>query len=560
MQLNTHLRFLKTPVRKAAFCLAILTGIASANAFGQTSNYDPRGIRYLYAGDLSNGDQVSSNQTLSDLRTAGINVIHVSGYSVNAIRTTLDRFRSDPALSGFKAVIAISGPVYDFWAGNPNACTQSELSKELSTFLSDTVALANQYSNIVVGYYTFDEPALAQKGSPLGICKRYQEQVYTKIRALDPNIAARPVILANTMWSVTPETIAASMSAHAQDLIFIDQYSYDLQDQINYFKLWQQSGILKKIPVVYVTPAYQSKTCVDPKLQEDFSPILQKALKTVFGEKLPVSYGDAYFAFWPGNKPDFSYAIDNCPAIKNATAKHLTNRPDLAVTKIVTSPAQFKPGDKVTFQITVKNVGAVALSNEWIGVKMLENGKCFDMGCLWGGYQGDLGIGESKVIDVNHGAPWAPSAGKHAVGAWVDDQNLFQEPNEANNFLWRTINVSAKPDLRITSAQPIPAEPKAGQLVGFNVVIENMGSQPVPAGWIGVAALNANKTCFGGQCITWAGSQKQLNSGEQIKLTLPSNWKPVFGQQKLLFVVDDSKLIDEADETNNEFPLTVNAR
>jgi len=463
-----------------AFLAALL--IASAGSAQGQDAYNGRNIRFLYINDISQMTTADARSKLQQMQSAGINVIPVGG-PINEIASRLSAVRQDPLLSRFKVMLSINNATYDGWNSN-KALACSPGTEALPTWLQGDLdyiaALGKNHADIVVGYYTFDEPALS------GICKRYQELVYQKIRQTDPNTTARPVVIANTMYNMTSSQITERMSADAQDLVFIDQYPSDESIQTQYFNLWKDSGVLQD-PVVYVLPTF-STSCSDPKLRTEFQPRLDAALTNVYGAQKPVSHGIGYFSFWANYKDpsDFTHDIDNCPSMLESAIDHLTQRADLRIERIDTIPVDFRPGDSVQLKVRIRNAGSVSTPNGWHGILVRENGACFASGCAWGGFTGSLGAGQETDVVINGGATWQPGAGLKRLEATVDDQYLIQETRDDNNTFVREIAVGDKADLVTWGLTTTPSSFTPGTPVTFSTWVENRGSMSTPNGWLGV--------------------------------------------------------------------------
>lgn len=525
--------------------------------------FDRQNIRFLYTENIvGNNDPVVKNK-LQQLRNSGINTIQLSRWSVADFAQDLARIRADAVLSQFKVVLAVNGPTYDAWFDFDNHADVCRAEAEyipddLKMLLDGVIALASANQDIVVGYYTFDEPALYVRNGQKGICKKYQELIYDYIRQRDNDLQYRPVIIANTMHRLNDADIEKSLSTEAQDLIFIDQYDHDENSQVQYFEKWKQYNLLTD-PVVYVLPAKSNQPCADPELRL-FSAMLDRALTTVFGDDKPISYGDAYFAFWPDPKPDFNYGADNCEPIFDSVVDHLTVRPDLQVTNIKTVQPEFRPGDAVTFEVEIKNLGPVATDRGWIGVLMLDNESCFSTGCNWGGFVGVLASGESKIITMNVASSgyWHPSAGVHAITAMVDDQQRIQESNETNNRLLRTINVSDKPDLIVNNLTTVPAEFQPGAAIGFSVSVTNIGSVATPPGQV-TAAHTVDGLFPSSECCWSGGTIPSIAPGETVVLQSSSEpWIASAGQHTITTYLDDWNFVAESDDTNNSLSRIIN--
>ena len=98
---------------------------------------------------------------------------------------------------------------------------------------------------------------------------------------------------------------------------------------------------------------------------------------------------------------------------------------DLVVTDIAWSPESINDGDKVTFNLTVANLGTGNTSRD-IVVCLGIDGKCFQQVALSG-----LSAGESKVLKIHKN--WLATFGEHEIQATVDIRDVVIEENETNN-------------------------------------------------------------------------------------------------------------------------------
>jgi len=533
--------------------LLLLAGLVTPHAATAQEGYTGTNMKFLYIAEvIGNADPLVREQ-LTMLHNSGINVIPVSGLSLSEVRSELATVRNDPLLSQFKVVLTYNGPIFNAWhGGEAAACTpgSERLPSELESDLGELAGIALQNSDIVVGYYTFDEPALPKKPMNRGICKRYQELVYQRIRQVDPDSEARPIIMANTMWNLDDAQIQYGMSAAAQDVVFVDQYAYDLQSQINYYRKWQQHGFLRT-GMVPVLPAG------DPALRSSFRPTVESALQSVYGSDRPRNMGSAYFAYWPFNRPDFDFDGNNCPAILSSVVDDLSHQPDLQVMRVETVPAQFLPGQSVRFRAVIQNTGNAPSPLGLHSVLVHENGRCFAGGCQWGMISTSLMPGEQVTIALNQGPEWQPSAGLHPITAFVDDADRLKESNEHNNETTREIVVGDKPDLLPYLIESVSASFKPGDQVGFRVAVTNRGSMPAAMGWLG-AVYQINGACPQTGC-PWSGLTGALQPGESVWLPAAGpSWPAVSGLQNITVIVDDQKLVAEADESNNQLSRQIN--
>jgi hypothetical protein len=138
---------------------------------------------------------------------------------------------------------------------------------------------------------------------------------------------------------------------------------------------------------------------------------------------------------------------------KAATAFNIPDAPlslkvDLNITAVTTTPASPVAGDPVVFEITVRNTGTTAVPNLTnIGVGIYLDGNTPSNIITYTNMRDGLAGGASIAMDTDSGwAPggaWFATQGVHTVRAWVDDQGLITEANEANNTFDFSLTVGA---------------------------------------------------------------------------------------------------------------------
>lgn len=293
--------------------VALLMLSASQPAKRLTSNN-----RIAYAnGFMGNATAIAQ---LGELKRAGLTTLLSGSWGYTDVAKIITAIKTDPNLKGYKLVIAIDGMIWDAWNNcihDPTCNLKTYLPQSLKDKLTPIIELAKANPDIVAGYYTFDEPAL-QKREDLpnvkGVDKEYQQTIYNFIRARDPDKVSRPIIVANTMWSLDDATIDRTMSATVQDVIFIDHYTTDPVAQKTWLKLWKSHNLVnQQSQIAFVLPTFNSecKALDVPKYER----MLGDVMSDVFGHKQPKLWGVSYFAFWPDPKPDFKFGVDNCAAL-----------------------------------------------------------------------------------------------------------------------------------------------------------------------------------------------------------------------------------------------------
>ena len=210
------------------------------------------------------------------------------------------------------------------------------------------------------------------------------------------------------------------------------------------------------------------------------------------------------------------------PTTQPTTAPVEYGNPDLTITDISWEPASPNTGDKVVFSATVKNIGTKSTNaNQKLGLR-------FDIGSVgeyrtWNdALQEPLKPGESRKLTATGGRndssevsgnAWIAVSGTHTVIAIVDDDNKYEESNENNNTLQKTITVTDKQ----TPTEPTqPTEPpKPGERQGTAIAYPQQADFSAANGYSMTAgANNAKITMFKTLCNNsrrWVGNYPQTS-------------------------------------------------
>ena len=144
--------------------------------------------------------------------------------------------------------------------------------------------------------------------------------------------------------------------------------------------------------------------------------------------------------------------------------------PDLVVTKLITSPANPKSGDMVSFSAVITNKGAAISANSNFTV-----GWDFGDGIYYWSAPVTKALKTNEAMTVTctggsgpDGAQWKAKTGKSVLNSMVDNYaendtgfRIVKESDEYNNALTMTVTVTEAP-----KAAPGPAKPKETQTAG----------------------------------------------------------------------------------------------
>ncbi len=171
-------------------------------------------------------------------------------------------------------------------------------------------------------------------------------------------------------------------------------------------------------------------------------------------------------------------------AAVDLNASYTAPLPDLVVTNISWSPAIAVGGDKTTFSVTVKNVGAGAMPEGGhscaVGINVDGHSPWFYTGTI----PNPLAVGESCILtsigsDIG-AAQWTAVAGRHFVNAYVDDwqgpdnelteerriYHFVKESNEGNNTLSKGLPLIQPGE----APPPVPAQMAGATYVGESLI------------------------------------------------------------------------------------------
>ncbi|MBA7483916.1 hypothetical protein ES707_19433 [subsurface metagenome] len=203
--------------------------------------------------------------------------------------------------------------------------------------------------------------------------------------------------------------------------------------------------------------------------------------------------------------------------------------PDLIVEQIAWSPSEPIIGDTVTFTVTVKNQGEGRSDYAHIAY-----------------YIDNIQITSDRVNPISTNATdnqtftWAAIAGEHVIKAFVDYTEVVAESDETNNEKIITL-VPIGPDLIIESIDWSHNDPSAGETVTFTVTVKNDGGSRADASLVYIYIDNSLR---GYQDIP------DMDPGTRVIRTF--DWKVTLGSHAIKAVADDSNLVAESNEINNE--------
>jgi len=203
--------------------------------------------------------------------------------------------------------------------------------------------------------------------------------------------------------------------------------------------------------------------------------------------------------------------------------------PDLIVEQINWAPTEPAIGDKVTFTVTVKNQGASGSDYAYLAYFI-------DDEHVSSGHLDPISANATDNLTFN----WTAIPGEHAIRAFIDFTEIVTESDEANNEKVSTL-IPIGPDLIIKSIDWSHNDPDIGETITFTVNVKNDGSSRAGGSLLHVYIDNSP---MGYQDIP------AIEPGTTVSRTL--DWKLEEGLHTIEAVVDDSNLVVEISEKNNE--------
>ncbi len=221
-------------------------------------------------------------------------------------------------------------------------------------------------------------------------------------------------------------------------------------------------------------------------------------------------------------------------------------QPDLMISSTNLSPASPRPGDEITFRVSVRNVGSAhsGASAMRFGIEGLPN--------LSEASVPALGPGEEYLYERKLTLQVAQS---YTARAEADVLAQIAESDEGNNTLARSFSVTpapGQPDLVIKDVTQIPEFPAPGDEISFHVIVANVGNA------LAGASVLRFRPCYG--CPHTEKPISALSPNGTYPYTFKTT--PSSPQTYRMEVRADAQgEVSESDECNNgyEHEYTVNA-
>lgn len=210
----------------------------------------------------------------------------------------------------------------------------------------------------------------------------------------------------------------------------------------------------------------------------------------------------------------------------------VNTQPDLFVSNLNT-PNIPVINQNYELEVTINNGGLISAGT--FLVKLYDNDQDIESKIV-----SNLGVGSAITLIFN----WTPTkTGSHTLEVFIDALNQVDESDESNNKLSKALKVEpGKPDLMATNLT-VPVEPHINQTYELIATITNNGLADAGSFLVKL---------FDGSNLLGSKTVNSLGVGNTTKLQF--SWTPTStGQHKLLIEVDATNVVDESDESNNQF-------
>lgn len=222
--------------------------------------------------------------------------------------------------------------------------------------------------------------------------------------------------------------------------------------------------------------------------------------------------------------------------------------PDLIINSLSWTPATPQENNSITLQATVANIGSLSAPSSEVSFYV-------DNVLAGTASVGALAANGSQNVTLNIGAK---HAGSYSISAKVDENNLINEQNKANNSYTSSsalvVTPIASSDLIATTAWN-PGNPGSGDQVSFIVTLKNQGNIATGAGPHQVSVVL--KDGSGVTVQTWNGShQGQLAAGASATLNIGS-WTAVNGNYTVTTTVSADSNENQLKQSNNSSSVSL---
>jgi subtilase family serine protease len=209
--------------------------------------------------------------------------------------------------------------------------------------------------------------------------------------------------------------------------------------------------------------------------------------------------------------------------------------PDLFIQSVRWAPEAPAIGNKVTFDVTIKNRGDLKAGPAYVSY-----------------YIDRVFMGKHRIDEIEAGTTtarsftWVVQDESFVFTAVIDEAGGVMEKDDSNNS--KTVSLPA-PDLVIDSLTWLPENPTEIAPVTFTAVIKNRGQTKSPA---------TQLYCYYDSASPVSVDVGEINPGETARVSFVYSFVP--GVHLLRIIADAADVISESDEFNNEKTVNFSAQ
>ncbi len=215
---------------------------------------------------------------------------------------------------------------------------------------------------------------------------------------------------------------------------------------------------------------------------------------------------------------------------------------DTIVLGVSLGQGRFTAGDPLTFEASVKNIGA-ATTSDIVGVAFLVDGQYITFGTTHA-------MQANEIRTVRAVSPWRAVTGTHRLLAVVDDINRYPEVSETNNTFELTFEILSGTEFELpdSTIEQIDFEFDEQNQVLLNATVSNIGPGTTPD-VVGVAFfVDGQYRTFGLTNPMEPGATETIQAVQAL---------PLVGTHKITAIVDDINRYDEMSHHNNSLEETI---
>lgn len=221
-------------------------------------------------------------------------------------------------------------------------------------------------------------------------------------------------------------------------------------------------------------------------------------------------------------------------------------QPDLIVTALSSSKAEYTPGETITISATVRNQGESAAGGFYVALTSADLSTQTK-------YVSSLAAGGTATVTFAYTAPTFTSTRTVTITATADSTGIVAESNENNNTRSTAFSVLALPDLTITSLTGDKLLYEAGETVTVSATVKNIGPTSAAATTVRLTVPNIGT-------FTKSLSALSANASQTVTFTFtaPTSLSPQ--SITVTAYADPDNRIAESNEGNNSRTATISVK